>query len=133
MALGECNCGSIRFEISANLSDVFVCHCSICRRATGSNGIAVVVIENSDFRWIRGEDQVTSWEKPDADWQISFCRICGSPVPGTNDESRMFVPAGLITDGGDFLTVKHHIWVDSKAVWDEIGDSGRQHRKAFER
>jgi hypothetical protein len=106
---------------------------SICRRATGSNGIAVVVIENSDFRWIRGEDQVTSWEKPDADWQISFCRICGSPVPGINDESRMFVPAGLITDGGDFLTVKHHIWVDSKAVWDEIGDSGRQHRKAFER
>lgn len=133
MARGECNCGAIRFEISAALSDVFVCHCSICRRATGSNGIAVVVIENTDFRWIRGEDQVTSWEKPDADWQIWFCRVCGSPVPGTNDESRMFVPAGLITDGGDFLTVKHHIWVDSKAVWDEIGDSGRQHREAFER
>jgi hypothetical protein len=45
----------------------------------------------------------------------------------------MFVPAGLITDGGDSLKVKHHIWVDSKAVWDVIGDSGRQHREAFER
>jgi hypothetical protein len=60
-------------------------------------------------------------------------KICGSPVPGLNDESRMFVPAGLITDGGDSLKVKHHIWVDSKAVWDVIGDSGRQHREAFER
>ena len=133
MALGECNCRAIGFEISAELSDVFVCHCSICRRATGSNGIAVVVVDNADFRWVRGEENVTSWKMPDADWQIWFCRSCGSPVPGLNDESRMFVPAGLLTDGGDSLKVKHHIWVDSKAVWDEIGDAGRQHREAFER
>ena len=133
MALGECNCSAIGFEISAVLSDVFVCHCSICRRATGSNGIAVVVVDNADFRWLRGEEHVTSWKMTEADWQIWFCRICGSPVPGLNDESRMFVPAGLITDGGDSLKVKHHIWVNSKAVWDEIGDAGRQHREAFER
>jgi hypothetical protein len=30
MALGECNCGAVAFEISAALADVFVCHCSIC-------------------------------------------------------------------------------------------------------
>ena len=133
MARGECNCSAIGFEIRAELSDVFVCHCSICRRATGSSGIAVVVVDNADFRWSRGKEYVTSWKKPDADWQMSFCKICGSPVPGLNDESRMFVPAGLITDGGDSLKVKHHIWVDSKAVWEVIGDSGRQHREAFER
>jgi hypothetical protein len=133
MALGACNCTAIRFEISAELSDVYICHCSICRRATGSNGIAVVVVDKTDFRWVGGEEHVYSWKKPDADWEIWFCRICGSPVPGLNDESRMFVPAALITDGGDSLKVKHHIWVDSKAVWDEIGDAGRQHREAFER
>ena len=121
MALGECNCGAISFEISADLSGVFVCHCSICRRATGSNGIAVVVIDNIDFQWIRGEELVTSWKKPDADWQTWFCRICGSPMPGINDESRMFVPAGLITDGGESLTVKHHIWVESKASFSVSG------------
>src|SRR5210317_1636492 len=60
MANGECNCGIVGFEITAELSDVFVCHCSICRRATGSNGIAVVVIENADFRWLRGKELVTS-------------------------------------------------------------------------
>lgn len=132
MALGECNCGAVAFEISADLSGVFVCHCSICRRSTGSNGIAVVVIDNNAFRWIRGEELITSWKKPDADWQTWFCRICGSPVPGINDESRMFVPAGLISDGGESLAVIHHVWVDSKAVWDEIGDSGQRHREAFE-
>jgi hypothetical protein len=45
----------------------------------------------------------------------------------------MFVPAGLISEGGESLRVKHHIWVDSKAVWDEIGDTGERHREAFER
>ena len=40
MATGECNCGAVQFEIDAQLSGVFVCHCSICRRSTGSNGIA---------------------------------------------------------------------------------------------
>jgi hypothetical protein len=44
----------------------------------------------------------------------------------------MNVPAGLISVGGDALKVVHHVWVDSKASWDEIGDAGRQHPEAFE-
>lgn len=133
MVLGACNCGAVRFEISAGVSDVYVCHCSICRRSTGSNGIAVVVVDNDAFRWTTGEDSIHTWKKPDADdWQTWFCRCCGSPVPGANDARRMFVPAGLLTEGSDALTVKHHIWVDSKAAWDEIGDSGCQHPKAFQ-
>ena len=132
MATGECNCGAIAFEITSNISDVFICHCSICRRSTGSNGIAVVVIDNRDFHWIRGEELINTWHKPGHDWQTSFCQNCGSPLPSVNDESRMYVPAGLITEGGESLRVTHHIWVDSKAVWDVIGDSGKQHRESFE-
>ncbi|MGD8532702.1 MAG: GFA family protein [Gammaproteobacteria bacterium] len=118
--------------MKADLSEVFVCHCSICRRSSGSNGMAVVVIANDQFRWLQGQHLITSWKKPGADWQKWFCRICGSPLPGVNDESRTFVPAGLICDGGESLRVMHHIWVASKAVWDEIGDAGKQHLEAFE-
>ncbi len=133
MAVGECSCGGVAFEIKGDLLEVFVCHCSICRRSSGSNGMAVVVIDNDQFRCLRGKDLVASWKKPDTDWQKWFCRICGAPLPGVNDETRMFVPAGLISEGGESLRVKHHIWVDSKAVWDEIGDTGERHREAFER
>lgn len=133
MARGECNCGSVAFEIDAKLTDVYVCHCSICRRSSGANGIAVVVVGNDRFRWTRGEELVTHWHKPGTEWEKWFCRICGSPVPGRNDDTRMFVPAALIAEGGESLRVAHHIWVDSKAVWDEIGDAGRQHREAFQR
>ena len=127
----QCPCGAVRYEVRGDPLFRIICHCSICRRATGSNGIAVVVIDNEAFRWTRGENEVATWKKPDADWQTWFCRICGSPVPGANDDVRMFVPAGLISEGGEDLKVIHHIWVDSKACWDEIGDAGRQHPEAF--
>jgi len=131
MATGECNCGAVQFEIDADLADVFVCHCSICRRSTGSNGIAVVLVRRDQFRWVRGEEHIAMWKKPATKWETWFCRVCGSPVPGDNDATKMFVPAGSITKGGDALRVAHHIWVGSKAVWDEIGDAGRQHTEAF--
>jgi hypothetical protein len=133
MASGECNCGAVAFEIDADLSGVFVCHCSICRRSTGSSGIAVVLVPKDQFRWVRGEDHIATWKKPATDWQKWFCRDCGSPVPGENDATTIFVPAGCLTSGGDALRVVHHIWVGSKAVWDEIGDSGKQHEEAFRR
>ena len=132
MAKGHCNCGSVAFEIDSDISEVFVCHCSICRKSTGSNGMAVIVVDNDLFRWARGNNMITTWKKPGAEWHTSFCRVCGSPLPGVNDESRMYVPAGLVSEGGESLKVAHHIWVESKAVWDEIGDSGKQHLQSFE-
>lgn len=130
-ASGQCNCGAVAFAIDADLEDVYVCHCSICRRFSGANGAAVVVVDNSAFRWLRGEDQIAQWKKPGADWMASFCRTCGSALPGPNDGTRTFVPAGLISEGGEKMKVAHHIFVGSKAVWDEIGDAGKQHGEAF--
>ncbi|MDJ0917943.1 MAG: GFA family protein [Woeseiaceae bacterium] len=127
----SCNCGAVAFEIDAQLSGVYVCHCSICRRSTGSSGIAVVIVDNDAFRWTRGEDKIATWRKQGTDWQTWFCSVCGSRLPGKNDDSRMFVPAGLLADSGSDLKVIHHIYVDSKAGWDEIGDAGKQHREEF--
>ena len=95
------------------------------------NGIAVVVVAKDGFSWLRGEDSISTWAKPDADWQAWFCSNCGSTLPGVNDDQRMFIPAGLIAEGDEDLKVLHHIWVDSRAPWDEIGDGGKQHSEAF--
>ena len=131
MARGNCNCGAVSFEIKTTLSDVYVCHCSICRRYTGGNGIAGVVVASEAFKWLKGNDQITSWRKPQADWHAYFCRVCGSTLPGPNEKARILIPAGLISDGGDALQVAHHIWVGPKSGRDDIGDKGKQHKEAF--
>ncbi|WDE02750.1 GFA family protein [Thalassomonas viridans] len=132
MTKGNCNCGAVTFEITTEISDVYICHCSICRKSTGSGGIAVLVIANDDFHWLTGTKLINTWHKPGHDWQTSFCKNCGSPLPGANDDARMHVPAGLISEGGKNLKVAHHLWVDSKAPWEEIGTSGKKHPESFQ-
>ncbi|QQX79463.1 GFA family protein [Shewanella sp. KX20019] len=130
MIQGKCNCGAVVFEVSSKIADVYFCHCSICRRSTGANGIAVIVTNNDDFNWVSGEELVKTWSKPGHDWQASFCTHCGSSLPGSNDASRMYIPAGLLPQIEN-LQITHHIWVGSKANWDVIGGTGVQHDQAF--
>lgn len=131
MLSGHCNCGAVRFEFDGAPTDVFICHCSICRRATGANGIAVVLVPNERFRWTQGEEHIVYWSKPASQWETWFCRCCGSRLPGKNDDARMFIPAGLLPGANLGLKVQAHIWVDSRAEWDEIGDQGQQHPERY--
>jgi|TARA_A200000159_G_C7308797_1_gene333595 hypothetical protein len=41
-------------------------------------------------------------------------------LPGENDPEHMFVPAGLIVNGGANLSVVGHVCMDSKASWEVV-------------
>ncbi len=131
MISGECNCGAVAFEISTAMSDIYICHCTICCRSTGSSGIAVGIVAKDKFLWTRGEKDIGRWSKPGHDWETCFCMTCGSTLPGENDKTRMYVPVGLLTAGAADLKVVHHLYVDSKADWYVIGDSGKQHKQGY--
>jgi hypothetical protein len=128
---GHCNCGSVAFEIDGSPAGIYVCHCSICRRSTGTNGIAVVLVPGENFRWTQGEDHVSTWSKPGTNWETWFCKKCGSRLPGKNDNERVFIPAGLLPGSGLGFKVQAHIWVHSRAEWDEIGDEGQQYPERY--
>ncbi len=131
MVSAHCNCGAVAFEFDSASEDVFICHCFICRRSTGANGIAVVLVPRDEFRWLQGQENIVTWSRPGSQWATWFCRVCGSRLPGENDSERMFVPAGLLPGAGAGLKVRAHIWVDSRAEWDEIGDNGQQHPEQY--
>ncbi len=130
MLTGHCNCSQVAFTIEAEPSDIYACHCSICRRSTGVNGVAVVVVRKTAFSWTRGEDLVQRWRKPDGDWGCAFCRVCGSALPDENDSEHLYVPVGVLDDTRQ-LRIAHHIWVDSRANWDELPSVGERHGAAF--
>ena len=131
MTNGECNCGEVAYEVQQELSDVYICHCSICRRSTGSGGIAVAIVPKDKFRWTKGEADIKCWAKPGHDWHTSFCGNCGSTLPGENDPSNVYVPVGTLTRGYENLKVVHHMWVSSKGSWEEFGDLGKRHPEGF--
>ena len=61
-ALGTCNCGGVKFKVDRAPQEVYVCHCSICRKATGSGGIAVTIVPKAEFTWLEGREHIRTWE-----------------------------------------------------------------------
>ncbi len=125
MHSGSCLCKGVQFQIDGPLSGVGHCHCSKCRKVSGTGSNAVAYAEGAHLVWKRGEHLINEFEMPDG-WSSTFCSVCGSPLPKIlPGQSRCVVPAGLLdTDPGP--DIMGHIHVSSKASWDVIGDDAPQ-------
>src|SRR5688572_31085247 len=55
---GSCLCGSIKFDIKPPFEAFRYCHCSRCRKASGSAHAANCLVPESQFRWLAGESSV---------------------------------------------------------------------------
>jgi len=124
---GSCLCGAVAFEASG-AAEFRYCHCSRCRKSRGGAFAANMFVRPSDFRWVRGDETVVKYKLPSAqrfgNW---FCAICGSPTPRLIDELGMvLIPAGALDDDPG-VRAAYHIFVGSKAPWDEITDNLPQH------
>ncbi len=113
---GECLCGAVTFEIDGALPNLYQCHCSLCRKVTGSMANAATFVDQGNFRWVTGQDNITSFQKATG-YRSDFCRTCGSPVPNPlRSTNLVWVPAGLLA--GDIeSSVAVHLHVDSSARW----------------
>jgi hypothetical protein len=102
-----------------------MCHCSLCRKVSGVASNAIIVVPETDFEWLSGEELRRVFKRPTG-WQTTFCATCGSPLPQTlRGAAAYWVPAGLLDDDPG-LRIAGHIFVGSKASWDEIaGDAPR--------
>jgi hypothetical protein len=119
MIRGSCLCGGVRFEYARAVTQVSMCHCSLCRKVSGAASNAVVIVPETDFRWLSGQELRRVFAKPSG-WQTSFCETCGSPLPQTlRGAAAYWVPAGLLDDDPG-VGIGGHIYVGSKAPWDEI-------------
>jgi hypothetical protein len=129
MIRGSCLCGGVRFEITGKVSGIGQCHCSICRKASGTASNAALLTAARSLRWVAGEELAQEYVRPSG-WRTQFCRHCGSPLPQLHPTGKVFwVPAGLLDDdpGG---RVEQHIFIGSKAAWDEIAGDAPQYEEA---
>ena len=121
MISGRCLCGDLVYEIEGKISPIWLCHCSKCRRSTGSAFHASAVCRPEQLRWVRGEDGVREYEDTPG-YKVRFCGRCGSPAPAYLEaQGLVFLHAGCL-DGDPGRRVVHHIFVGSKAPWFEIAD-----------
>jgi len=122
--IGKCLCGDIEFEIEGTITNLYQCHCSLCRKQGGAAANAATIIHASKFSWKTGSDKVIYYKK-DTGFSSNFCARCGSPVPNRlRDTDKFWIPAGLLEDD-EGQQVVAHIYTGSKASWDQIPVSGQ--------
>ncbi len=71
---GGCHCGAVRFEASLPTAiQAQSCNCSICQMV----GFVHVIVPQSAFRLVQGEDRLTCYTFNSGVAQHLFCRDCG--------------------------------------------------------
>jgi hypothetical protein len=115
---GSCLCGAVGYEADAPFYAFQYCHCSRCRRFTGSAHAANLFCPPAQFRWTRGEDHVQRYELPDTRFFATcFCKTCGSSLPWANKTHTMvIIPAGTLEDEPPIAPSRNIMW-GSRAAW----------------
>jgi len=115
---GQCLCGECRFAIFSDCpKGVFICHCSRCRKETGSAFAATAFFDDARLDWIYGEDSIRNFQLPNTRKQRAFCDVCGSPLPRI-ESSGVVLPLGALVDS-EAVTPSAHIFYKDRALWED--------------
>lgn len=127
MHKGSCLCGAVRYEIGGELGSIVLCHCSKCRKASGSAFNAVSPIARRDFHLLSGHDAIARYESSPG-VRLAFCRHCGASLFSERDSLPDLLRLRIGTlDTPVGAKPSAHIFVGSKADWYEILDGAPQY------
>jgi hypothetical protein len=74
---GGCQCGAIRYAMTAVPLRVSLCHCRMCQKATGAPFASFADIAKESFAWTRGQPAAF---RSSSSAERDFCAQCGTPL-----------------------------------------------------
>ena len=94
MIRGQCPCGGVQFEIDRAVGPFELCHCSRCRKVSGSAFMAGIGVRTGEFRFVCGQELIRRDEAPIVEappaYRVSFSGRCGSCVPDPTHGAQWF-------------------------------------------
>lgn len=114
---GSCLCGAVTFTIDGEFDRFFLCHCSRCRKFSGTAHASNLFSFKGKVNWLSGKESVKFYDVPETRFMKAFCAECGSPVPREREEA-VVVPAGCLDTPVDIAPTAHIFFAD-RANWDE--------------
>lgn len=122
MHTGSCLCGAVKYEIRGEFGAGFFCHCTRCRKASGSAFASNILAATQDFVITQGAEAVKVFSTK-LGVHRHFCGECGSPLISKRDAMPEVVRVRVGTlDTPLAHGPQAHIYVGSKADWYEIHD-----------
>lgn len=128
---GGCLCGGVRYEVRGRFLRAGHCHCSRCRRHSGSAFSTQGRVRREEFTLVSGGDLVRAY-RPEGGAVKAFCSVCGSSLFGGTwpDGPEVSIRLGTV-DGDPGIRPRYHTFVRSKAPWYDILDDLPRHEGAL--
>ena len=121
---GSCLCGGVRFEITRPFRRASHCHCSRCRKHSGTFGLTQGRVSRDGFRLLAGEELIRVY-RPSGGMAKAFCSVCGSSLFGGTwpEGPEVSIRLGAL-DADPGIRPQYHSHTASAAPWDRIPDDG---------
>jgi hypothetical protein len=118
---GGCHCERVRFRVTADLSTVTICNCSICTK----KGIVHLIVPKEQFELLCGKDDLTTYTFNTGVAKHTFCKHCGIHpfyVPRSDPDKidvnvRCIDEVDLATLKPKYFDGKH--WEDAHKFWQQ--------------
>jgi hypothetical protein len=111
---GGCQCGAVRFALSASPVRVSICHCRMCQKATGAPFASLADIERDNFAWTRGKPSAF---RSSSIAERDFCADCGTPLSYRRiDGPRIEIMTGAF-DRPDRVVPTKQFGTESRLGW----------------
>jgi hypothetical protein len=112
---GGCNCGAIRYRISAAPVRVSHCHCAQCRRASGAVAGTFATFDAAAVTWQGAEPKL--YRSTDFAFR-RFCERCGSQLAFAFDARPGLVSIAVGTlDNPELTPAIRHNFASEKIPW----------------
>lgn len=123
MYLGSCLCGQVKIEISGSIDSIIHCHCSKCRKSSGTAFATNGFVNVNEFKIVEGKDKLGAYMTSVGKYR-HFCSVCASPVYSSNDTvpDKIRLRLGILDSNIDERPISHN-FVTSKANWEDLDSS----------
>jgi hypothetical protein len=121
MLRGSCLCGKVVIELPDEFDYMGNCHCSQCRKFTGSDYSSVGGLDSDKFSVVSGKEFISVYKKSE-ETELGFCKCCGSSLYSRKITGKKHNIRLGILDDSPTQHPEFHIFVKSKAPWKEIND-----------
>ena len=121
---GSCLCGAVSYQFHGPEYVFQYCHCSRCRKFTGSAHATNIIVAPDQFEWLSGADQLGRFEHPEAKhFATCFCRQCGSSLPWkAQSGGAVVIPAGTLDEDPEIRPSQNIFW-KNRVAWREAVES----------
>ena len=113
---GSCLCGSIEYEIASLDMPIIFCHCKTCRKAHAAPFAPTAGVLRENFRWIRGEEKLSSFESSQGKLR-QFCSVCGTHLVAERPIQPHVILRVATLDEDPGVKPEAHIWSSHDVSW----------------